>query len=243
MTAPQIKEIERPSYEAVAGKIAEFIKRQGLRPGDRLPTERELSTRLEVSRAVVRDAVKILGAAGLVQPRHGSGVYVTGEPQPFASATIDISMPIDPEHITNLYRFRRTIEAEAAEIAADQITLKELRALEQAEALHRSGAVELDSQRFREGDIAFHQGIADSTKNPFFRSAVASTLKLQNWAVDISLSRTPGSLIAAADEHEAILEAIREGNAPNARQAMKTHLESAFNNYLLEVRRRLNAAS
>lgn len=243
MTALQTKGSERPSYEAVAGKIADLIKRQGLRPGDRLPTERELSTRLEVSRAVVRDAVKILGAAGLVQSRHGSGVYVTGEPQPFASATIDISMPIDPEHITNLYRFRRTIEEEAAGLAAEQITLKELRALEQAEALHRSGALELDSQRFREGDIGFHQGIADSTKNQFFRSAVASTLKLQNWAVDISLSRTPGSLITAADEHEAILEAIREGNATRARQAMKAHLESSFSNYLLEVRRRLSANS
>ncbi len=243
MTATREKEGEQSGYEAIASKIAQFIKSEGLRPGDRLPTERELSVRLEVSRAVVRDAVKVLGAAGLVQPKHGSGVYVTGEPQPFASAAIDISMPIDPEHITNLYRFRRTIEVESAEIAAEQITLKELRALEQIEALHRAGATELNPHRFREGDLGFHQGIADATKNPFFSSAVAATLKLQNWAVDVSLSRTPGSLLVAAEEHEAILNAIREGDAPAARQAMKTHLENAFNNYLIEIRRRINTDS
>ncbi len=231
----------KPTYETVANQIVELIQYRGLRPGDQLPPERELREQLEVSRSVIRDAVKILSAAGLVQAKHGSGVYVTAEPQPFATAAIDISMPIDPEHITNLYRFRRTLEVEAAEIAAEQITLKELRLLEQSELIHRAGALELNAQRFREGDIAFHQGIADATKNPFFSSAVATTLKLQNWAVDVALSRTPGSLIAAAAEHKAILEAIREGNAMAARAAMKTHLESAFNNYLLEVRRRLSS--
>jgi GntR family transcriptional regulator, transcriptional repressor for pyruvate dehydrogenase complex len=123
---------------------------------------------------------------------------------------------------------------------AEHIRPKELWALEQIEASHRAGALEFDLKRFRERDIGFHQGIADASKNPFFSSAVATTLKLNNWAVDVSLARTPGSLLIAADEHALILEAIREGNAPAARQAMKAHLESAFNNYLLEVRRRLS---
>lgn len=233
------KESNKTDYETVAASIAELIKTNNLKPGDRLPTERELSSQLKVSRAIVRDAVKVLTAAGLVQSKQGSGLYVTATPHPFASAAIDLSMPVDPEHIVGLYQFRITLETAAARMAAENISVRELRVLEEAATLHRLGATEMDAVRFREGDVAFHQGVADATRNPFFISAISTTMRLQNWAVDVAIAGTPGSLLMAADQHQAILEAIRSSNMEAAADTMRLHLETSLSNYQSEMRKRL----
>lgn len=96
--------------------------------------------------------------------------------------------------------------------AAIILALFDTGALEQIEASHRAGALEFGLQRFRERGIGFHQGIADATHNPFFTSTVATTLRPQNWAVDVAVSGTPGSLLIAVIQHEAILEAIRNSH-------------------------------
>ena len=71
----------RPRYEVVAGQILELIRELAMRPGDRLPTEKDLALRLGTSRTVVRDAVKILSASGRVSAQKGRGLYVAnGEP-------------------------------------------------------------------------------------------------------------------------------------------------------------------
>jgi len=230
---------ERPIFEMVAGRIVELIKAEGLRSGDRLPAERELSEQLEVSRTVVRDALKVLTGARIVQTRHGSGVYVTYPSQTFTEFHIDLTMSVDPEHIASLYQFRLTLETDTARLSAARISYREVEALETAIELHRQGALERDAMRFREGDVAFHHGLALASGNSFLSSAVDKSLKLQNWAVDLALEGTPGSLMDAVEQHQAILSAVKRGEAENAAQAMRTHLVQALSNYQLEVRRRL----
>jgi len=66
----------RPRYEVAAGQILKLVSELALRPGDRLPTEKDLATRLGTSRTVVRDAVKILSASGRVSAQKGRGRYV-----------------------------------------------------------------------------------------------------------------------------------------------------------------------
>jgi DNA-binding FadR family transcriptional regulator len=231
--------IRRPGYETAAAKIAEFITTSGLRPGDRLPTERALGERLGVSRTVVREAIKVLAATGLVRTRQGSGLYVAGEPRPFATAAIDLLMPVDPEHMLSLFEFRCTLEMQSARLAAERITPRELHALQEAVTLNRLGAESDRVDQFNEGDVSFHQGLAAASRNPFLASSVAAVLRLQRWAIAMVLAGVPGSLLVAAEQHAAILEAIRNGQSEAAAAAMQTHVQTVMSAYQQEVRRRL----
>lgn len=228
----------RPTYENVATQIAAMIQTQGLKAGDRLPTERELGVQLDVSRTVIREAVKALSAAGLIRSRQGSGNYVNEPPHPFASAAIDLSMPVDPAHVLHLFEFRLTIEAQTAEFAAERITPRELLALEEVLGRNRDAAHAEDVRAFLESDAAFHRGLADATHNGFYLSAVTTIFQLQRRTVE-AVAGVPGSMIASAGQHRAILDAIGAGDQDASRAAMQTHLLTATDNFQQEVRRRL----
>src|SRR5215469_9244682 len=89
----------RPAYETIAGKITELITSADLKPGDRLPTEHELSEQLGVSRTVVREAVKVLVATGLVYTRRGSGLYVANKAAEPYMTVLDSLTPADPTQV------------------------------------------------------------------------------------------------------------------------------------------------
>jgi len=234
----------RPGYETAATKIAEFIRASGLRPGDRLPTERALGEQLEVSRTVVREAIKVLVATGLVRTRQGSGLYVAAQPHPFEIAAIDLSMPVDPEHVRGLFEFRLTLETQTARLAAERITPRELRGLEQTVAAYRQvvehGARPGQPDESHDPDTAFHTGIAAATHNPFFTASVTTIHHLQGRAISLLIATVPGSLLVAADQHEAIYDAIHNGQPDNAAAAMGIHIDTVIAGYQQEVRRLLN---
>lgn len=232
-------EVQRPGYETAATKIVEFITATGLKPGERLPTERALSEQLGVSRTVVREAIKVLSATGIVRSQQGSGLYVNSEPHPFATAVIDVSMTVDPRDVDSLFEFRLTLEIKTARLAAERITPKELRTLQEAVELHRQSAEMQDFEQFNEADATFHLTIAESTRNPFLASAVATVFRLQDWAIKVVTGGTPGSLQVAAKEHSAILAAISDGLPERAAQAMQSHIATVMASYQQAARRRL----
>lgn len=229
----------RPGYETIAEKIIEFIHASGLRPGDRLPTEQNLGEQLGVSRAMVREAVKLLTARGLVRTRRGSGIYVEDGEYPQASAAIDLSMPVDPEHIIALFEFRGLQETLTARLAAERITLSELRTLEEAVERNRVGAETEQWDVFIEADIDFHQGIAQASHNPFLAETVATTFRLQRWAIKLVTGGAPGSWQQSAEQHTEILNAIKTGQPEAASIAMQSHVQTVIAAYQLEVRRLL----
>lgn len=229
----------RPRYEIAAARIVELITTAGLKAGDRLPTERALSEQLGVSRTVVREAVKVLAATGIVRTHQGSGLYVHNDPQSFKTAAIDISMSVDPKDINSLFEFRLMLELQTAYLAAERITPKELLALQDIVENNRVYAEAQNFDLFHETDTAFHMTIAESTRNPFLVSAIATVHRLQNWAVQIVAGGTPGSMQFAAEEHHTILVAIRSGQPEQAREAMRTHIQTVMTSYEQAVRRRL----
>ncbi len=233
--------VQRPRYETTAVKIAELISEHGLKPGDRLPTERALGELLGVSRTVIREAVKMLATTGFVRARQGSGLYVAREPLPFAVATIDLSIPVDPDHIFSLFELRCTLEVQTARFAAERITPREVQVLDAAVIETRLGAETGDWDVFGKGDTAFHQGIAEATHNPLLAAAVATVHRLCSQAVALALTSAPGSPAIAAEQHAAILAAIRQGQGQAAADASELHLQTTVNSYRQEVRRRLVA--
>jgi GntR family transcriptional repressor for pyruvate dehydrogenase complex len=229
----------RPAYETIAAKITELISSADLKPGDRLPTEHELSEQLGVSRTVVREAVKVLVATGLVYTRRGSGLYVANKALSLATTMLDSLIPADPTQVISLYEFRLMFEPAAARLAAERITPHELRELREVVALNQRSAETQQRQQWSESDAAFHRVIAGATHNPFLASTIATTTRAQRWVYDIAAGRTQALLLSYAEQHAAILEAIQEGESDVAAKAMQTHLEWALVHSKQEMRRRL----
>jgi len=229
----------RPGYETIATKISELIGVTGLRTGDRLPTEHALSEQLGVSRTMVREAVKLLSAAGVVRVRRGSGLFVAGEARPLATAAINLSMSVDPEQVLSLFEFRCGLEAMSARLATERATVRDLQKLEEAVARSREGAESGRPDLFAKGDTTFHRCIAEAARNPFLAESIAMVNRLQDWAVYMVLTGPPGSLLIAVEQHEAILVALRAGKPDAAVLAMQTHVQTVQDAYRQEVRRRL----
>jgi len=229
----------RPAYETIAGKITELITSAGLKPGDRLPTEHELSEQLGVSRTVVREAVKVLVATGLVYTRRGSGLYVADKAAAPHMTALDSLIPADPTQVISLYEFRLMLELPAARLAAERITPHELREMLEVVSLNRRSAETQQRQQWSESDAAFHRVIAEATHNPFLASTIAATTRVQRWVFDIAAGRTQALLLTYAEQHAAILQAIQEGEPDAAAQAMQAHLEWALAHSKQEMRRRL----
>ncbi len=229
----------RPAYETIAAKITELISSADLKPGDRLPTEHELSEQLGVSRTVVREAVKVLVATGLVYTRRGSGLYVANKASSLQMTVLDSLTPADPTQVVSLYEFRLMLEPAAAGLAAERITPHELRELREVVALNQRSAETQQRQQWSESDAAFHRVIAGATHNPFLASTIATTTRAQRWVFDIAAGRTQALLLTYSEQHAAILEAIQEGEPEVAAQAMQTHLEWALAHSKQEMRRRL----
>lgn len=234
---------ERQTYETVASRIVQLIAETGLKPGERLPTERELSYKLGVSRHTVSQAVKVLAVSGVLRPRQGSGIYVTQTSAPTTTGFIDVTLRGDPQKVQQLSEFRMTLEMQTARLAAERITPRGLRHIEDAALATRAGAEAQDPALFREADTRLHLGIAEATANDYLFSAVSAVNRLHLWTTDMAMGSEggmSGSLALSAEQHLAIVQAIRDGNPEAAATNMQIHIQASLENYQQEVRRRMS---
>lgn len=229
----------RPQYQQVAERIIAYIVTNRLKPGDRLPTEQGLGEQLGVSRSVVREAVKYLTATGLVGVRKGFGVYVAGQPGTPPRLTLNPLPSVEPDQVQALFEFRGLQEALTTRLAATHITIAELRDLERLVEANQRAAEAEQWDDFITTDNQFHQGIAQATHNPFFVETINNVIHLQRWIVRLVVGSYPGSMHDSAKQHSTIFEALRVGNAENAVEAMKQHIDSVFLAYRQEVKSRL----
>ncbi len=229
----------RPQYEQIAELIQGYIAEHQLRPGDRLPTELELGEQFGVSRTIVRDAVKVLTPLGLLRTRRGSGIYVGQAATLPHLPMLGPSSPVQPENMRELFEFRRFQEMQTAALAAQRVSVAELKALEQWLTTNREAAKSEDRDTFLSSDDAFHRGIALAAHNMFYLQSVTTVLQLQRWAVLMITGGAPGSSLAAVEQHTRIFEAIRDGEPERAAEAARAHVDSVLAAYEQEVRRRV----
>ena len=231
----------RPGYEVVAEQILELIARSRLMPGQRMPTENELAAQVGTSRTVVREAIKILSALGRVRAEKGRGIYVADDDGLLGARRWQgFFLPADLDHVYMLFEFRRVQEAEASRLAASRATPAELRAIEQAARTCQEGHVSGQIALFSSGDDDFHLGIATASHNPFLVAAVREARRLLRQSSTIGLHGTLGGHAAEAiEEHEAIHQAIRDGDADAAAQAAIVHLDNTLEDYRREIKRRV----
>jgi DNA-binding FadR family transcriptional regulator len=231
----------RPGYEIVAERILEYIAEGRMVAGDRLPTEIDLAQTLNTSRAVVREAVKILSALGRVRAHKGRGLFVADdEGMLITSRWGGFFRPVDIDHVLMLFEFRRVQEMAASSLAATRATPSELRTIEVAMQQCRHGFVHGQVDVFNQADDDFHAAVTAASHNTFLASAVrdARRLQRQSSAIGIhdSFSEHTG---AAVEEHEAIYRAIRDGHPEEAAEATAAHLDRTLEDYRREIQRRL----
>ncbi|MFF7987809.1 FadR/GntR family transcriptional regulator [Streptomyces sp. NPDC007901] len=231
----------RPGYEVVAERILEFIAESRLVPGDRMPTENDLAQQLDTSRAVVREAVKILSALGRVRAHKGRGLFVADdEGMLVTSRWGGFFRPVDLDHVLMLFEFRRVQEMAAVRLAATRATPAELRTIEVAMQQCRHGYTHGEVEVFNQADDDFHAAVAAASHNTFLGSAVRDARRLQRQSSAIGIHDSFGDGTAAAvEEHEAIYRAIRDGRPDEAAEATAAHLDRTLEDYRREIQRRL----
>ncbi len=215
--------------DRVADALLEHILSADLQPGDRLPTESELGQQFEVSRTVIREAVRSLAARGVVQVRPGAGLTVSRVDASTASESLRLVVRGSADlTYDRVHEVRRTIEVELARLAAERGTDAEMEELARIQA--RQAAAFDDIPRAARCDTQFHRLIATMTRNDLFVIMLDSLADVL-LQVRLQAMPTPGDRENGLAEHDDILEALRARDPAAARRAMSDHLASAYRGF------------
>jgi GntR family transcriptional repressor for pyruvate dehydrogenase complex len=215
-----------PREPRLSDKVAEALLRtittQGLRPGERLPSERELGEQFGVSRTVIREAVRALAAKGLIEAQTGSGLRVSA----VDAATVSQSMNLylrgrDSLDYAKINEVRQMIEVQVAGLAAERATDAQIASLR--EVCERMGAVLHDVDRASVADVAFHRALAACADNELYLVMLDSIedvlLEIRRATLGI-----PGRPEKGLRAHRRILARVAAHDPARAREAMRAHL-------------------
>jgi GntR family transcriptional repressor for pyruvate dehydrogenase complex len=205
----------------VVAHVRELIERGELKPGARLPAERELALRIGVSRPSVRAGLQALSAMGVVQSRHGSGTYITDGPPVLGTGPLSFLAALHGFTRAEMFEARRVLEVGAVALAAARATGEDLATISE-EVASMFAALE-DPQTFLVHDIRFHRAVAVASHNPILASLIemVSAMFYERRKKNIG---APRDLRAAADMHRVIYHALRDHAVDVAREAMSDHL-------------------
>lgn len=215
--------------EMAAERLIELIREESYAPGDKLPTEVELSELLGVGRNTVREAVRILVSRNIVTVRQGAGTFLS-EKQGVSDDPFGFSLVDDRRKLTrDLIQIRVMLEPHIAALAAQNATEEEIGKLEEILCeVEKLIGVRAD---YAEKDVEFHVQIANCSHNSVISNLVPVISKgVVVFANEVRQTEYEQTLIS----HRAIFEAIRRRQAVEAQQAMYFHLLYNENRYLEE---------
>jgi len=211
------------STEQVVAHIRQLIERGQLRPGDKLPAERDLATKIGVSRPTVRVGLHALAAMGVVKSRHGSGTYIPEGPPTLDSEPLSLLAALHGFTREEMYEARRLLEVGAAGMAAERATPEQLATL--ADEVANLFAALDDPLRFLVHDITFHRSVAAASGNPIIGALVEMVSALYyERRRETAKQASDRDLKEAAELHRRIYQAIRARDPEAARNAMNEHL-------------------
>lgn len=209
-------------FEGVVAQMRALIRDGRLSPGQKLPSERELAERFQVSRASLREAIRALEMEGLVVIRPGAGTFVSEEGFDAAMDVLANRLLAEREELADVMELRLVLEPQITALAAQRATPADFDRLEailqdQAEQIQRgeTGVV---------ADTAFHSAVAAASHNRALERLSITLVEILAPVRDESLQTTERSYWSM-ESHRIVLEAIRAGDADVARQAMIDHIQ------------------
>jgi len=217
-------------YEQIVEQIGILVADGKLKPGDRLPSERELVERFQVSRASIREAISALELMGLIEVRAGEGTYIRQVNIDAVIAPLAWMLFIEKDTDLELYEVRKILEVEAAGMAAERGDEDEIRDLYEALEVMR---MDLDIDRLgEEADHHFHFAIARATHNKILirlMNTISDTMRKTLKSSRSKLYEDKSTPERLYQEHFSIYEAIKEHNMKKAEQLMLGHLVGVEN--------------
>jgi DNA-binding FadR family transcriptional regulator len=214
-----------PLVEQAAERLREQITGGHWPVGTRLPGETTLAKELGVGRSTVREALRALAGAGLVQPRQGAGVFVTA-----TEPAEDWPARLRRAAVSDVYEVRMAVEVHAARLAAHRRTPEDVTAIGLA-LQGRRNASAADDTAFVDADVAFHAAVVAAAHNPVLADLFAQfTPVLREGLTDLlALTGLRAHDPSTGDEaHETLARAIADGDAERAAEVLRRELEDPF---------------
>lgn len=211
--------------ERIVHRILALVKAGDLKPGDRLPSEREMVEKFQVSRPTVRESVRALAVLGVVKTRHGGGIFVSAMEAADLLGPLSFFLTLQSMEVDKLYQARAVIEGEIAALAAlarsddDHV---ELEALIELQRGARSAPAE-----YRVHDTRFHTRLAEIAGNPFLMRA-ASSMNVLGMEFRQIASESEAVIDVSIDDHVRIIAGIRDRDPERARGAMQDHMRNVL---------------
>jgi len=213
-------------YNRIVDEFKSALAEGKLRPGERLPPEREMCLQLGVSRTSLREAMKILAGKGIVSIRHGQGVFVADvNPNQLVEDLARLLLQ-NQAPIPDLFEIRRLLETAAAGWAAERASPDQLAALTQVVSEARAGSESgnFTPTNYERYDHRFHSLLAEATGNAVLVRVMDNLMDLLRQGRQASLT-IEGRPQQSITDHERILESVLKRDAGAAREMMFQHLD------------------
>lgn len=215
--------------ESLTRRLEELILDGTLKPGRKIPSERQLSERLGVSRNILRESLKTLRGRGLIETRHGQGSVVAelvrqpSDQQPFTLLYRD-----HPRVLYDLLEVREILEGRAASLAAELATETDLNRITHAfQALEDMRSLNVDAREAARRDHAFHNSIYEASHNPVLVHTLENLMQPMRQSVLASVSNLyhrPASKKQIDRHHRQIYNAIKQHQPERAEKAAQAHI-------------------
>lgn len=209
-------------FEQMQGQIIEGT----WRPGDKLPSENDLSETFGVSRMTIRQSMQKLKALGLIETRSGSGSYVREfSPEDSLNELIPLMYIGEPSQI-HVFQFREMIDSESVRLATPIVDDKGIKQLEDILAKMKKAADDDDSSAFSKYDFKFHMAIVSMTGNPMMIKAYEILLNVLRESMNSVIEKMKYK--PALGYHKKIIDAMKKKDPVLAEQIMREHIKQNY---------------
>ena len=223
--SPYLNPINRTLVvDEVINRLVTLIVHENLKPGDKLPTERELMARLEVGRSSLREAIKTLSAVGALEVKRGSGIFVGNGDTSILAKPLAWGMFLSGSSIEQVIEARSVIETALAGWAAERRLEKDIDAMEKL--LEKLENYQSNKKEYIELDLQFHLEIAMAAQNKILFQVFNIFQNLLRVWMETTYDETKGSADSMVT-HRQLVEAIRAQDANAARRIMQKHTSGA----------------
>lgn len=223
-TLDEMAPIERLSVaEQVARNLLDLIRTGSVRPGQQLPTERELAATLQVSRPSVREAVRGLQILGVLRARQGGGLFVTSLKAAEILAPLQMLITLTEHNFEALHESRVVVEGAIGRLLAQKITVSTIVRLRKMVEIQQG--LTGNPVAFRVSDMEFHRTLGAALDNPFLER-ISESLYTLGFEYRKIAWETPGVLARSVRDHEEIIKALEARDPEVIAAAMVRHMRS-----------------
>ena len=213
---------QKRTYEEITSRLQTLVENDGLKPGDRLPPERQLAIMFGVSRNSMREAIKSLEQHGMLVSKPGAGTFIAANGKGNLASALEDAFARERYRLNDIFELRLLLEPQIANLAAQRISLSELEELRKL--------IEEYEKNLHDGlpvfflDQAFHDAIAAATGNQSLMLLMEQMHDLLDESRDDAL-QSPTRSANSLHDHIKILSALSDRDPDRARYAMYEHLK------------------